>query len=243
MAIRGVVFDFFHTLTGPESQRSDLPWTSDVLGIDRARWTELLLNRSRWRLAGEELDPYTIVSVLARAADPTIDDVRVREAVRVRTQRFRDSLWCVPEENLAALRHLRVAGFRLGLISNADAMEVAAWDGSPLDGLFDVQVFSCKVGCVKPEPPIYEHCLRALQLSAEECLFVGDGGSNELSGAKDVGMSTVFVSGVMAELWPDQVSQRRALCDHHVEWVPEVLALLGLTPHAADGASTGERRG
>ena len=232
MAIRGVVFDLFHTLTAPESQWSDLPWTSDVLGIDRARWNELLLNRSRWRLAGEELDPYAIVSVLAREADPTIDDARIREAVRVRTQRFRDSLWHVPEENLSALRDLRAAGLRLGLISNADAMEVAAWSGSPLDGLFDIEVFSCKVGWVKPERQIYEHCLRALKLSAQECLFVGDGGSNELAGASDVGMSTVFVSGVMAALWPDQVPQRRAVCDHHVERVPEVLALLGITPHA-----------
>ena len=207
-----------------------------MLGIDRRQWNDLLLTRSRWRLTGEESDPYTIVSVLARAADPTISDVRIREAVRVRTQRFRDSLSSVPEKNLAALRCLRASGLRLGLISNADAMEAAAWDDSPLAGLFDAEVFSCKVGCVKPERSIYEHCLRSLGLAADECLFVGDGGSNELSGAKDVGMSTVFVSGVMAELWPELVPERLSQCDHHIEQVPEVLTLLGLTPHAADGA-------
>lgn len=64
MAIRGVVFDLFHTLTGPESQWSTLPWTSDVLGIDRRTWNELLTQRSRWRLAGEEADPFVIISTL-----------------------------------------------------------------------------------------------------------------------------------------------------------------------------------
>jgi putative hydrolase of the HAD superfamily len=102
-------------------------------------------------------------------------------------------------------------------------MEVAAWGDCPLAGLFDAEVFSCMVGCVKPERKIYDDCLRRLGLSAEECLFVGDGGSNELAGARDAGMSTVFVSGVIAELWPERVQQRLSLCDHHVEQVPEVL--------------------
>ena len=90
------------------------------------------------------------------------------------------------------------------------------------------------VGCVKPERAIYENCLEKLGLPAAECLFVGDGGSNELVGARDVGMSTVLVSGVIAELWPERVQQRLTLCDHHVERMPQVLTLLGLTPLAAN---------
>jgi len=52
MGLRAVVFDLFHTLTGPEDEWSYLPWTSDVLGIDRDVWNELLITRSRWRLTG-----------------------------------------------------------------------------------------------------------------------------------------------------------------------------------------------
>jgi putative hydrolase of the HAD superfamily len=227
-AIRGVAFDLFHTLTGRESEWSDLPWTSDVLGIDRARWDELLITHSRWRLAGEEKDPYRILSRLAREADPTISDDRVREAVRLRLQRFRDSLMRVPQENVDALERLRSAGLRLAVISNADAMEVAAWNDCPLAGLFDAEVFSCMVGCAKPERAIYEKCLQALGLAAGECLFVGDGGSNELEGAREIGMPTVFISGVIAELWPERIQQRLSSCDHHIERIPQVLTLLGL---------------
>jgi putative hydrolase of the HAD superfamily len=173
MDIKGIVFDLFHTLTGPESGWSTLPWTCDVLGIDRIRWNELLTAQSRWRLAGEETDPYMILSTLAHQADVTLTEDRIREALRVRTQRFSDSLLNVPAENLEALRQLRRAGVRLGLISNADAVEVAAWNDCPLAGLFDVEVFSCVVGCVKPERAIYDNCLVRLGLSAAECLFVG----------------------------------------------------------------------
>jgi putative hydrolase of the HAD superfamily len=234
MAFRAVVFDLFHTLTGPEAEWSDLPWTSDVLGIDREVWNELLVTRSRWRLTGEETDPYVIVRTLAHLADPTIPDERIRRAVRCRIERFRESLQRIPPENIATLQVLRTSGLRLGLISNADVMEVAAWPASPLAGLFDVEVFSCTAGCVKPEPAIYERCLQALGMQPAECLFIGDGGSNELLGAKMAGMSTVFMSGVMAHLWPGRVNERRAAADHHVERIPDLLPLLGLSRPTTD---------
>jgi hypothetical protein len=41
-------------------------------------------------------------------------------------------------------------------------------------------------------------------------------------------MATVFVSGVIAELWPEKVAERIPAADHHIARVPEILALLGL---------------
>ena len=50
--VRGVIFDLFHTLTGRETEATDLPATCDLLGVTRTAWNEALLERSRWRLAG-----------------------------------------------------------------------------------------------------------------------------------------------------------------------------------------------
>ncbi len=44
----------------------------------------------------------------------------------------------------------------------------------------------------KPAASIYDEALRRLGVSAAETLFVGDGGSNELSGASAVGMKAVL---------------------------------------------------
>ena len=148
MIVRGVVFDLFHTLTGRESERSDIPWTADVRGVPRARWDELLAKSSQGRLTGGERDPYRIVSALAHEIDPTIGEERLRKAVAARIHRFRETLYRIPIENIDTLHELRVAGLRLGLISNADVMEVAAWADSPMAGLFDSEVFSCDAGCV-----------------------------------------------------------------------------------------------
>jgi putative hydrolase of the HAD superfamily len=229
MRIRGVIFDLFHTLTGRESEWSDLPWTSDVLGIDRNQWNDLLVSRSRWRLAGEERDPYRILSALARGAVPELAEETIQSALQTRIQRFQDCFARVPAENVDTLMRIRSAGMRLGLLSNADAMERAAWDGSPLSGCFDAVIFSCDAGCVKPEREIYEACLTELGLTGEQCVFVGDGGSNELVGARAAGMVTVFMSGVMAELWPDRIPELVAASDHHITRIPDLLPILGIS--------------
>jgi putative hydrolase of the HAD superfamily len=95
-----------------------------------------------------------------------------------------------------------------------------------LCGAFDAEVFSCDVGWVKPEPEIFNACLDKLELSAEECVFVGDGGSGELVAAKELGFHTVFVSGVIAELWPERIQERIAIADHHIERLPEIERLV-----------------
>ena len=223
---RGVIFDLFHTLTGLESEWSDLPLTCDVLGIDRRAWDEVITMKSRWRLSGEQRDPFLIIRDMARLIKPEIGDALVSEAVAIRIQRFRHALQRIPAANIATLERLRAAGLRLGLVSNADAIEAAPWKDSPLAGLFDSEIFSCEVGLVKPEPEIFRKCLDALALPAGDCMFVGDGGSNELVGAKQVGLTTVFVSGVIAELWPERIPARIASADHHLRWVHEVPGLL-----------------
>jgi len=168
MPIRGVIFDLFHTLTAAESEWSDAPWTSDILGIDRRVWTDTLTKRSRTRLTGEVRDPVEIVRGLAHSIDPTISEATIARAAAVRQERFRKALANVPSGNLLVLAELRNRGFRLGLLSNADASEVATWPNCPLAGLFDAEVFSCHVGSVKPEAAIYGECLTQLGLAASE---------------------------------------------------------------------------
>jgi putative hydrolase of the HAD superfamily len=231
-AVRGVIFDLFHTLTAREIESSDVRPACEILGVDRPTWDHVVSDGSLWRIVGEVREPYGILRRLAHQIDPTIDEERVRLAVDMRLRRFAQVLQRIPPANLDALGRLRSAGMRLALLSNADAMEAAEFARSPLRPLFDVVVFSCEAGCAKPEPEIFAACLGKLGLGAHECVFVGDGGSDELRGAKAVGLRTVFVSGVIEDLWPEKVSPRREIADHHVRWVPEVLALLGIAAPA-----------
>lgn len=54
-----------------------------------------------------------------------------------------------------------------------------------------VACLSCELGVKKPQKEIFQICLAKLRLFAEECLYVGDGGSHELDKAKELGMRAV----------------------------------------------------
>lgn len=225
MPINGVIFDLFHTLTGLDAHRSGPPRTDEVLGVDRQAWLDAL-SASRWRLVGEDRDPTSIVRRLVREVGASVPEDRIAAAVEGRVRRFEAILARIPASNVTTLRALRSDGLRIGLVSNADVMEIATWHDCALSGLFDVELFSCHVGQLKPEAGIYRECLEQLDLPAEQCLFVGDGGSEELTGARNVGLTTVLMAGVVKRLWPHVVPERRASADHRIDAIPELRELL-----------------
>lgn len=221
---KAVLFDLFHTLTAIESSWGQgLPFTYQALGVPREAWDRQLNQCSRARLTGELSDPIRIVGNMARAIDPTISDAVIAAAVANRIQRFAAALIDVPGETIRVLQCLKEKGKRLGLISNADVMEVAEWDKSPIAGLFDSTVLSCYVGAAKPDREIYEICLRQLGMSADQAVIIGDGGSSELAGARKVGLATVMITGIIKDLWPERIESRKADADYVIERLSELI--------------------
>ena len=221
---KAVIFDLFHTLTSLESSwGGGTPMTCEMLGVSREAWDEQLHQNSRDRLVGREQDAFQIIAGMARAIDPTVPDERIRVATTNRIARFASALQHIPDETLSVLESLKAHGKRLGLISNADVMEVAAWSQSRISHLFDSTVFSCVAGCAKPEKEIYELSLGELGVSATESVFVGDGGSRELEGARAVGMTVIMIAGVIREQWPDRIAERQRHADFVIERLPELI--------------------
>jgi putative hydrolase of the HAD superfamily len=222
---KAVVFDLFHTLTALESTwGAGARFTHEMLGVSREAWDEQLQSRSRDRLVGAQQDAFAIVARMARAIEPSIPDERIRAATENRIARFAAALRQIPDETAAVLERLKARGKRLGLISNADVMEVQAWGESRIAPLFDSAVFSCAVGCAKPEPEIYQLSMRELGTSPAETAFVGDGGSNELEGAKNIGMTAIMIAGIIRELWPDRIADRQRHADFVIEKLGELVA-------------------
>jgi putative hydrolase of the HAD superfamily len=224
-AKKAVVFDLFHTLTALESTwGAGRRMTYEMLGVSREAWDEQLHRKSRARLVGAKMDPLEIVAEMAHAIDPSISDDRIRAATENRIARFAAALQEIPAETSVVLGELRARGKRIGLISNADVMEVAAWGQSRIGHLFDSTIFSCVAKCAKPEKEIYELSLRELEVSPAESVFVGDGGSNELEGAENVGMATVMITGIIRELWPERIAERQRHADFVIERLDELTA-------------------
>ncbi len=104
----------------------------------------------------------------------------------------------------SALAELRRRGVKLAVMSVCSEEVPAAWPATEFAGLFDAETFSSDCGLMKPEPAIYLHTARALDVDPGDCLFVGDGANDELSGAERVGMTPVlFLPDGAVSQWPE----------------------------------------
>jgi putative hydrolase of the HAD superfamily len=97
------------------------------------------------------------------------------------------------------LTHLKDKDIRIGLISNCYSEEVGPIKESILYPYFDAVCLSYEVGMKKPDKKIYIRCMKELSVESEECLYVGDGGSNELEGAKCLGMRTLKATWYLSD--------------------------------------------
>ena len=121
---------------------------------------------------------------------------------------------------------MRSRSIKIGLISNCPPEVPLVWHHSPFAQLVDAAVFSCAVRIRKPHAEIYQLAASALGTAISDCLFVGDGGAYELSGAKRAGMEPVLLS-VPGEKDPYHLSpEAPAWAGARVQSMSELLGLI-----------------
>ncbi len=98
---------------------------------------------------------------------------------------------CVHPDVYRLLDDLKSAGLKLAIISNCSSEEVQVIRESKIYQYFDEVILSYEAGMQKPDRNIYEEAVKRLGVKADECLYVGDGGSNELEGAKAAGLKAI----------------------------------------------------
>ncbi len=114
------------------------------------------------------------------------------EAARLRLA-YTASYLTPREGAVETLTAIRASGRGLALVSDCSAETPALWDRSAFAPLFDVTIFSCRLGTKKPDARMYLAACEGLGVAPEACLYVGDGSSQELAGAAAVGMHPVLI--------------------------------------------------
>jgi putative hydrolase of the HAD superfamily len=188
---RYVIFDLYHTLVGFVDEDRDrvVAEMAGMVGVPADALVRAYNDTWRQRLV--EWDVERTVRTLSERVGgrPSPDDIA--RAARHRRDLAERILAAVTPATLDVLDRLRDHGARLALVSNATADTAEAWPHSALAARFDVAVFSCAVGAAKPEPAIYLAAVEGLGVAPTECLFVGDGSSDELTGAAALGMTAI----------------------------------------------------
>lgn len=187
--LKAVIFDLFETLVTEFDPNFEpaTPMVAARLGIPadlyRAEWIALHDARNAGEIGYEEA-----LRRVCRAIGRPVDDGVIRQLHEDVIANHEPPFANVESEIVQALESVRAMGLNTALISNATAEEVGAWPGCPLPALMDHAVFSFEVGLIKPDAQVYQLACDRLGVAPEQCIFVGDGGSNELPGAEGVGM-------------------------------------------------------
>ena len=187
-----IYFDLFFTLVNPvySGEKNE----NDVLGILKNEWEKVAEDEKLYYRRGTGLVkfPKDIIEEILRNFDVQVSDEEKKEILSLRIERFKNALTKVDEEIISTLVKIKEKGIKLCLISNADKIDILHWEDSPLAKLFNEVIFSCDVGILKPDKKIYEIALEKMNAEASQGIFIGDGGSDELLGAKSVGLNTII---------------------------------------------------
>ena len=97
------------------------------------------------------------------------------------------------EDVPAGLKALAERRVTIGLISNSHRCLESFQSHFELDGLIDVAISSSQHGYMKPHPSIFEAALKLGGVTAAEAVMVGDSLSQDIEGARRVGMRGVLV--------------------------------------------------
>lgn len=196
--VRPVVL--FGTLVpgGTREQRDAVAYAvAGELGVDPDELAQSIRDTFDDRTTGRLGDlPTSIVELAARlGARPGAEAVEraVQRRLELNRSLFR-ATWTLP-----VLDRLRAKNALIAVVSGCSAETPAVSAESPLAARVDADAFSCLLGVRKLDPAIYLAATTALDVSPEQCVFVGDGASSELTGAQALGMRSIWFDNAGAD--------------------------------------------
>ena len=191
--VRWIFFDLFDTLctVDEEAYFDGKRQASDAIGIPfndfMQAWRDTARDASIGAIPNPFLRSKTVLSILG------IPDRALASVVaRLDIETVQNCVFYYPDVE-DSLQILRERGFSLGLISNATATTAFVVSRLRLREKLDRLVFSYEVGLMKPDERIYRLALERAPAAPETSLFVGDGASRELDGARSAGMRTLLM--------------------------------------------------
>ncbi|MEM7005607.1 MAG: HAD-IA family hydrolase [Pseudomonadota bacterium] len=187
--IEAVCFDAFGTLVEITEKRQAFRPLFKALSPEKRRALKHRLMRedrpfTHWPEAlGAEVDPRVLLEVMERMMIET-GSVALRPGMA--------DIWT----------NLRAEGLRLAVCSNLASDYVQTLQAR-LPDRPDVEVLSCKVGAIKPEPEIYKMVLDSLCVAPDRVLFVGNTPRTDIEGPRAAGIKAIHVDELVAVMQPE----------------------------------------
>jgi putative hydrolase of the HAD superfamily len=196
MKYKAVIFDLYGTLIEnfPESEgNAVLLRAASVLAVSSDNFISQWRAAYAERMIGAYRDTQACIRNICQllGVQPTNEQIDI--AAGIKADMTRREVTSYREGALEVLSYLKANGYKTGLVSNASMETTRVWSQTTLAPLIDESVFSCIEGMLKPDPRIFQIAMERLAVSSEECLYVADGMSQELTTASKLGIYSVLI--------------------------------------------------
>ena len=202
MPYKAVIFDLYGTLVENFSRRAYDKVQEEmakILDVSYPKLWQAMGETNKDRSLGNLSVEENIVEVCRRLGTKA-DRTQIEQAVFLKYEFTRTSI--IPEPKvLEALDLLKRNGLYIGLITNCNAAVPRFFPESPLAQYIDAPVFSSEERIKKPSHRIYEIACERLRVQPQECIYVGDGSSEELTGAAAVGLLPILKRADLTDVY------------------------------------------
>ncbi|GMK41288.1 hypothetical protein PCCS19_43440 [Paenibacillus sp. CCS19] len=193
MRIQAIFFDLFETLItefadGKRISNRQYDYMQ-LLGLSAEAFKQEWRKHQDARMRGKLALFDEVIRTIVASHNLIVNEGNIEFLYQERVKEKHIPFKRVHTEVLELLHYLKQNGIKIGLISNCTEEEVRGWHDSVFSEYFDDTVFSYQTGWCKPDKEIYMLACTRMNVQPEASVFVGDGGSNELSGAADAGLN------------------------------------------------------
>jgi len=227
MKYKAVIFDLYGTLVNNIPRSENEKFFAEVGSVFKAPgediyrlWSDIWEHRAGGFFKSTE----ETFKFICEKLGISVPNAKVKYAAQLNHD-FLERMVIPRPYAVEVLTHLKSESIKTGIITDCSAGTVKYWKKVPFSHLIDVPVFSCQVKLLKPDPGIYLLSAERLGVVPHNCLYIGDGGSQELTGAAEVGMHPVLIRQPDEDV--SEINYEREDWDGHViSTLLEVLELV-----------------
>ncbi len=203
MPYKAIIFDLYGTLVENFSSHAYdqvQEQMAKTLDIPYPKFRQVMLETINDKSSGGYHAVEDNILEICRRLSVKVNTTQIEQVVTLHYE-FSESTLVIEPKVLAALNTLKSDGLLLGLITNCRPPIPSAFSRSSLAQYIDVPVFSCEERIRKPARRIYQIACERLKVQPQECLYVGDGSGEELTGASAVGMLPILKRADLTDVY------------------------------------------
>jgi HAD superfamily hydrolase (TIGR01549 family) len=189
MKILAWIFDLGNTLMAIPDEFDEENLLTKILGYTDTEQVRSIVYRLCDKFQGQSIEDF--LQRFDQSVNPTINtslSIKIREAwmESVQHAQLKPGAWEILDD-------LRDKKMKIVLISNTPPTSHYILDFLKLRERFDIIIFSCDVGYLKPDPRIFKIALDKLGVPPQNTIVVGDKIRTDILGGAILGMKSILV--------------------------------------------------